>query len=199
MFTRFREWMQGNIEDRTSRLNPQMRKDLAAEVEASLAVDSSNYSYSEELITELNQTLDDSRALLSELEENELFLDTRIQSYRRRLDEMGVLSEDNGGAHTDLNLLTENTTSSTSALTERQQKQRECAQLLQGVVNTHKGLLADILLQKRRINYLERTRDDLLLKQKECNEFLQASKKMDAQQRPTEPQSSSDIEMSSVS
>ena len=198
MITRFREWIQGNIEQKTSRLNPQLRRDLAAEVEAFLAAEPSNFSNSEELIQELNQTLDDSRALLCQLEENELFLDTRIKSYRRLLDELenrSVLEEDKDVGHTD-GVEANNNTTTSSALTGRRMKQKECDQLLQGVVNTHKGLLADILLQKRRIDYLERTRDDLLLKQRECKEFVNASKKIDAQQ--THSETTVDVEMASV-
>jgi hypothetical protein len=190
MFSRIREWMQGNIEDKTSRLNAQMRRDLAEEIERDLAIDPSSNSCSEALIKELNQTLDDSRALLNQLEENELFLDMRIKSYRNLLEEMQLRSEE-GDMQMDENTL------SPSILTERQEKQKQCAQLLQGVVNNHKGLLADIILQKRRCELLERIRDDLLLKQKECQDFLDASRKIDEQEAMSQ-QHTTDIEMASV-
>lgn len=198
MFTRLREWLQGDIEKRAARLNPQMRRDLAAEVEANLAIDSFNHADNEELIKELNQTLDDSRALLSQLEENELFLDMRIKSYTRLMDELEARQlEDTTSTSTDLNL--EENTSSSIATKERQEKQKACAQLLQGVINAHKCLLADILLQKRRVDYLERTRDDLLEKRQECKDFVETSKKLDTHQiTPDSQQSPSDIEMASV-
>ena len=184
--------MQGNIEDRTSRLNSQMRRDLAAEVEA-LTVDPTDNN-SEELIAELNQTLDDSRALLNQLEENERFLDTRIKSYQRLIGELESRSD--AIINTDLSL-EENTTLS-SVLTDRRQKQKECTQMLQGVIHKHKCLLADIILQKRRVEYLERTRDDLIVKKRECKEFVEASKRIDAQEQVSNQEHSSDIEMASV-
>lgn len=136
------------------------RHHLAHQIEKSLGDDRS-------IVKTLDEALNITGGKLRIMEESEQFLGTRIRKYRKLLAEhqMRINGEEIGITNDEK---------------ERHLKQQDQLQLkICDVIDTHKSILREVEILRRKINDLERKRDDLKSDHEQCEEFLIASAKLD--------------------
>ena len=144
------------------------RQHLAHQIEESLGDDSRS------IVDQLDETLRNTIEKLQIMEESEQFLGTRITKYRKLLAEYQIRTS---------RLDEYNRNEINEAERIRRLRQQDQLQLqICDVIDTHKSILREVEILRRKLFELEQKRDDLKEKQDQCEDFLVASADIDLEE-----------------
>ena len=119
------------------------------------------------IVDEVDCTIDITRTKLDAMEDSEIFLDSRIRKYRKMLAEHQIRlhSEESG---------------MDNAQKQRHLEQQEKFQLqICDVIDTHKNILQEVEILRRKLREIEGKRDEMTKKRDCMEEFLISSAKLD--------------------
>ena len=167
---------QSSVTNLSSRDRDELTRDISSTI---------NHEEVESSLAELDITLTECISSLNEFDKKERFLGTRIDSYKKLMEQreelMNTLRQtiSNHSDKSSINELDEMESIKTNNTRERldtlQTKHVADEKSLQGVKELHKTILAEIETLRRRIVDLEEKKESILQKREECQDFLMAA------------------------